>query len=304
MRFWLARDSEVPIREQLVMQVVLGILSSDLQPGERLPSVRELARRFKVHPNTISAAYQELQEAGWLESRRGSGVYVCSKKPASSNPELALDGQIASLFAFARSQGLSLATLRRRLSRLLSVQPPDRFVVIEPDQDLRELVIAEIRQVVRLPVHGCDIEQCKEPLGLAGAIPVVLPSKAAMAGELASSGIETVVLQVRSIPSSLAQWLPAPADLLVGIASRWPEFLTSAHTMLVAAGFDRDSLVIRNTGTSGWERGLSATSAVVCDTLTAGKLPSGCHAIVFSLLSDESVEQLRRYEEFVTTTVL
>ena len=38
MRFWFARNSDVPIREQLVTQVVLGILSDDLHPGERLPS--------------------------------------------------------------------------------------------------------------------------------------------------------------------------------------------------------------------------------------------------------------------------
>lgn len=56
MRFWIARDSEVPVREQLVTQIVLGILSDDLSPGQRLPSTRELARLFHLHPNTISAA--------------------------------------------------------------------------------------------------------------------------------------------------------------------------------------------------------------------------------------------------------
>ena len=61
MQFWFARGSEVSIREQLVTQVVLGILSDDLAPGQRLPSTRELARRFHLHPNTISAGYRELE---------------------------------------------------------------------------------------------------------------------------------------------------------------------------------------------------------------------------------------------------
>jgi len=55
MQFWFAPRSAVTIREQLVTQIILGILCGDLPPGERLPSTRELARRFRLHPNTISA---------------------------------------------------------------------------------------------------------------------------------------------------------------------------------------------------------------------------------------------------------
>ena len=84
MRFWLARNSEVPIREQVVTQITLGILSGDLKPGERLPSLGELARRFKLHQNTISAAYRQLEREGWLELKSGSGVYVRDRKPESS----------------------------------------------------------------------------------------------------------------------------------------------------------------------------------------------------------------------------
>ena len=57
MQLWLAKDSEVPLREQLIAQIKLAILSQDLKPGQKLPSTRELARRFKIHANTVSAAY-------------------------------------------------------------------------------------------------------------------------------------------------------------------------------------------------------------------------------------------------------
>ena len=46
MRIWISKNSEVPIREQLVTQIVLGIVSNDLKVTERLPSTRELARRM------------------------------------------------------------------------------------------------------------------------------------------------------------------------------------------------------------------------------------------------------------------
>lgn len=54
MRLWLNRIGEVSLREQLITQVVLGILCKELRPGERLPSTRELARRFGIHANTAS----------------------------------------------------------------------------------------------------------------------------------------------------------------------------------------------------------------------------------------------------------
>src|SRR3989449_9916107 len=73
MRLWLSKSSEVPLREQLVTQIRLGIISGDLSSRQRLPSTRELARRFRIHANTVSAAYRELHRNGWVDFRRGSG---------------------------------------------------------------------------------------------------------------------------------------------------------------------------------------------------------------------------------------
>ena len=55
MRLWISKNSEVPIREQLVTQIILGIVSNDLKAKQRLPSTRDLARRYEVHANTVSA---------------------------------------------------------------------------------------------------------------------------------------------------------------------------------------------------------------------------------------------------------
>jgi len=76
MKFWFARGTEITLREQLVTQTILGILCGDLVPGQRLPSTREIARSFRLHPNTVSAGYRQLERENWLELRHGSGVYV------------------------------------------------------------------------------------------------------------------------------------------------------------------------------------------------------------------------------------
>src|SRR5271156_5510667 len=153
MQLWFARGSEVSIREQLVTQVVLGILGDDLAPGQRLPSTRELARRFHLHPNTISAGYRQLARDRWVENRRGSGVFVRASKPeAALSSELVLDQMIASLFRAARKQGVSLPVLRSRLRQWLELQPPDHFLLIEPDEELRRILAAEIALAVTFPV--------------------------------------------------------------------------------------------------------------------------------------------------------
>ena len=298
MQLWFARGSEVSIREQLVTQVVLGILSDDLAPGQRLPSTRELARRFHLHPNTVSAGYRQLARDRWVELRRGSGVYVRASRPELAlTPALALDQMLARLFRSARKLGVSLPVLRARLRQWLELQPPDHFLLIEPDPELRRILAAEIARAVTFPVHSCGPDDFSKMPD--GCIPLALLNRVAAARELLPPGAELLTLQVRSVPASLAEYLPAPASALVGVASRWPEFLKIARAMLNAAGFHPDTLIFRDAREANWQRGLKQTAAVVCDTLTAAELPAGCRAIPFSLLSELSIAELRRYEEFI-----
>lgn len=299
MQFWLARGSEVSIREQLVTQVVLGILSDDLAPGQRLPSTRELARRFKVHPNTVSAGYRRLARDGWVEFRRGSGVYVRStRSELSHTSNLALNHLIAGLVRSARRTQLSLPELRTGLRRWLALQPPDHFLLIEPDQGLRHILAAEIGRMVTLGVKACGFADCANSLD--GAIPVTLGNRETKVRQLLAAGTDLILLQVRSVPSSLASWLPAPSGKLVGVVSRWPDFLKIARAVLSAAGFHPDGLIFRDARDPDWRRGLKQTAAVVCDSLIAGDLPAGCKAIPFPLLSEASIAELRRHEMFVS----
>ena len=298
MQLWFARGSEVTIREQLVTQVILGILSDDLAPGQRLPSTRELARRFRLHPNTVSAGYRQLERERWVEFRHGSGVYVREGKPElAPSSALALDRLIARLFRSARELGAPLSSVRSRLRQWLELQPPDHFLLIEPDEELRRILAAEVAQAVTFSVQSCSLQDC--PKAPDGAIPVVLPNRAADVRKRLPEGADVLTLQVRSVPSSLAGWLPAPSGTLIGIASGWPNFLKLAHTILNAAGFHPDALVFRDARKANWQRGLQQTAAVVCDSVTATELPAGCRAIPFPLLSESSIEELRRYVAFI-----
>jgi GntR family transcriptional regulator len=297
-RLWLNRTGEISLREQLTTQVRLGILCRELKPGERLPSTRELARRFGIHANTASAAYRELEENGWLEFRHGSGVYVRATRPAlPRTPELAVDELIGELVTKARKAGAPSSLIRARMQQWLAMEPPGRWLLIEPDPELRRIVIAEMEQAVRLPVTGCAPDDCAQAGVLDGAMPAVLPSKAPMVSKLLPAGSELTVLQIHPVAPALGGYLPPPEGVLVGIASRWGEFQRVARTMLIAAGLAPESLLVCDAAKPGWRRGLTATSAVVCDAVTCPELPKGCRAIEFRLLAEAAIAQLRAVEE-------
>ncbi len=301
MRLWLNRTGNVSLREQLTTQVVLGIVSRDLAPGQRLPSTRELARRFGIHANTASAAYRQLEQEGWLEFRHGSGVYVrATRPPMQRTPELAVDELIGDLMVKARKLGAPPSLVRGRMRRWLQMDPPGRWLVIEPDAELRRIVIEEMEQSVSLPVSGCAPNECEKQLE--GAMAVVLPSKAAAVRKLLPAGAELTVLQVHPVAPELGSYLPAPPGVLVGIASHWPEFQRIAHTMLIATGIAPDSLLVCDATRPNWKRGLAATSAVICDVVAAAELPRSCRAIVFHLLSDATIAQLRMAETTLQET--
>jgi len=220
-RLWFSPASEVPIYRQLVTQVVLAILSGDLNPGDRLPSTRELARRFSIHPNTISAGYRQLAREGWTEFRHGSGVYVKNSAVLPSSPEQILDQHIAAFFRAVRELKLPSADVRDRVAQWLASPPPDHFLIIDPDPEVREILLSEIRDLAKFPVSGASLEECASPETLFAAIPLCRPSQANAVRAVLPAGVELITLQIRSARAWLDSWLPSLKGGLIGVVSRF-----------------------------------------------------------------------------------
>ena len=73
-------DNERPIYLQLVEKVKHEIISGKLKPGERIPSVRELALTTRVNPNTMQKALSELEDEGLVYTERTNGKFVTENK--------------------------------------------------------------------------------------------------------------------------------------------------------------------------------------------------------------------------------
>ena len=295
MRLWISKNSEVPIREQLVTQIVLGIVSNDLKVSERLPSTRDLARRYDIHANTVSSAYRELARRGWVEFRKGSGVYIREKDDQTLENGLALDQLIARFFRNLRAEGYSLADIQAGVQRSFSTQRPDHFLLLEPDPELREILVAEVTTATKVNVKGAGPDDLAG--ALTGAAPLVLYGHMNAFADRIAPKTDVLVLHSASVVERMRGQTRPPSDALVAVVSRWPEFLRWARTMLVAAGLDADALSFRDARERNWEKGLRSAAFVITDSLMAPQRPAGCEVKVFRVLAESSLKEIKDYAE-------
>lgn len=83
----IATGSATPIYWQVVDQVCKAVERNTLKPGDQMPSVRALAERLVVNPNTIARAYNDLVRDGVLEAQRGKGLYIANRRQVFSDKE-------------------------------------------------------------------------------------------------------------------------------------------------------------------------------------------------------------------------
>lgn len=112
-----------PIYRQIVQQIKLLAASGRLRPGDELPPIRKLAEELVINPNTVARAYRELESAGILESRQGSGTRVAANgSPLNQREKTRLLTERAdALLAEARQLGADFdevsALLKKRHDR-------------------------------------------------------------------------------------------------------------------------------------------------------------------------------------------
>jgi GntR family transcriptional regulator len=122
----------VPIYRQIVNQVKYLVASGLLRPGEELPPIRTLALQLKVTPNTIVKAYGDLEIAGVVHKRQGSGTYVSEERPRLANRERrrVIDQRIDALLAEAHQLNFTADDIVRIIRERRAVM--DSGTIAEP----------------------------------------------------------------------------------------------------------------------------------------------------------------------------
>lgn len=291
MKIWLSKNSEVSVREQLIAQITLGVTSSDLKPGEKLPSTRELARRFQIHPNTVSAAYRELTELGLVKIRQGSGVYICENTPDKNKSLIELDGLIADFKREAQVRGFAMEEVQSRLKDWFEIEKPQRYLVVESEAGLRRILIEEIRAATGHQTSGISFENFAEME--TDAQIVAMTDEVSRINEILPPHKTCIFLRANSVPDSLQGETRPSEDALIAIVSHWDRFMNLAKMFLLAARIDAETLVMRSTSEENWRRGLQNASLIICDSVTAKEFPNNERTRVFRIISDSSISELK-----------
>jgi GntR family transcriptional regulator len=104
--FRLNARSGVPTYLQLVHQVRNAVRVGLLQPGDQLPTVKEVVGKLAINPNTVLKAYRELDHEGLVEARRGQGTFVShTLTPSLPSDHAALQASLARWIERARDAG-------------------------------------------------------------------------------------------------------------------------------------------------------------------------------------------------------
>jgi GntR family transcriptional regulator len=113
----LESSSAVPIYRQIVDQIGYQIANGTLKGGDRLPSVRELARRLPVNQNTVLKAYILLEEDGLISRKQGDGTFVANARPTTKRTERLK--QVSGILGQAAAQAVHFEISRPELHQLL-----------------------------------------------------------------------------------------------------------------------------------------------------------------------------------------
>lgn len=279
-------SSNVPIRRQLTEQILFLIVTERLKDGDLLPSVREIARRLKIHHNTVSEAYQDLVQRKWLERRRGSRLAVLARDTGESAETL--DDLINRTITLAREKGYSLQQLRERVRERLLAEAPDHLLVVEQDEELRQLIRVELETSVRCVVGACSrAELEKNPALAIGALGVAPHHALRLVRGLFPKQRPVVPVRYSRADEHLRFIRALPRPSVIAVVSVSALFLDVARSVLAPAMGSRHEL--RQIYLQREDPAVACAADVIfCDSIAKKRLRSP-KAIAYSLLAKDSL---------------
>ena len=91
-------EADKPIYLQIIDKIAKQIVRGDLKPGDKLPSVREMAIQSGVNPNTIQRTYSEMERMDMVETKRGQGTFVVQRESVVEQLKTNIEEKVVETF--------------------------------------------------------------------------------------------------------------------------------------------------------------------------------------------------------------
>lgn len=289
MDFRIDRDLQVSLRAQIKGMIEYGIACGELQVGQALPSVRELAESFSVAPMTVSLVYRELKEGGLIETRPGAGTFVADSsrarmaaQPAVLSLHRQIDDLIDRVLELDMRPSDIAAMINARLNYRLNLGDRVSVVMIglfpEATASYAKVVAARLGNGVTVePIIIDDMRSDETVLHRAASADLALTFTNTHR-EVADLLPTTKVVSIRFIPSETTRLSLASLDPLarVLVVSLFPDFLP-----ILKAGVQRFAAHVEH------------VSSVVLDDTALPEALKAADVVVFSTGAERVRDQVQ-----------
>ena len=271
--------SHVPVHVQLEGQIKHLILAGRFEVGSRLPSIRALAGYLRVNRNTVARVISDLEREGYVESRRGSGVYVVT--PPVDEEEAKRHEVLERVMNLAAARGIPVEELGYALLARGGVMPQAKTPILFVECTEAELFQFSEELEDQLPV---EVERVLvEDLAKRVSGEEELPWQMAVTTffhihevqeTVEALGIETVALLAEANIESLRRLTDLPSGTPVGVVGWGQTCMENLSRSIEGAGLDhlRFVQVYVDEQTDEVLETLEGVEAVVCASITARKL--------------------------------
>ena len=300
--------SHVPVHVQLEEQIKHLVLTGGFALGSRLPSIRALAGYLRVNRNTVARVISDLEREGFVESRRGSGVYVV--EPPVAEKDSKRQEVLEKAMDLAATRDVSVEELAYALLARAGVKTPEKVPVlfVECNGPELEQYKAELEEQLPVVVEAVLVEELENRLEECASnaeppwrLTVTTFYHVHEVEKLVGPrGIETFALLTEATLDGLKRLAELPDETPVGVMGNSRTCTENLLRSLEGAGLDHlDFFQIREDDEQSRSR-IGEAKAVVCGSISAQRLPTldlpeGAEVIVQDrTLSKGGVEMLGR----------
>lgn len=270
--------SRVPVHVQLEEQIKHLILAGGFEVGSRLPSIRALAGFLRINRNTVSRVISDLEREGYVESRRGSGVYVV--EPPVEERDIKRQRLLERVMELAAAQGMPVEELGYALLARAGFPVPEKTKILFVECTEAELdqFSDELEEQLPVEVERVLLEDLPRRLSYEEELPWRIAVTTffhvhEVQDLLEPHGIETVALLAEATLASLQRLTDLPEGTPVGVVGWGQTCMDNLSRSVEGAGLDHLALTEVMVEDEDEVRELfGKVRAMMCSSITAQRL--------------------------------
>jgi DNA-binding transcriptional regulator YhcF (GntR family) len=293
--------SPIPIRRQLAEQLKHAIESGGVPRDQALPSIRELAGFLSINPNTVARVIEDLKQSGYVEARRGKGVFAASTPPA--RPALHLRaGFLQETVIWAAALGMTADDLAVGVLSVAGVRPAavqGTVEVLLVECSPPELDFFAKQLEAHLPVRVdkvllselAAVTRRLKPAGRWRAAVTSFGHLPEVERRLSGRGVPVIALLAEAHLETLHRLAQLPSGTRVGVASAEPETAHNLEHSIANAGLPNIALAgACHVEGAALGRLVRRVDVVVCSSSAAERVRALAGTTVQVMIDDRALD--------------